>query len=62
MNNSKKCSYSTWSSEVCGNVKIGKNTFIGAGANILPNTIVPENSVVGAGKISLNNMIKGKKY
>ena len=44
---------------VCGKLD-RKNTFIGAGANILPNTIVPENSVVGAGKF-LNNMIKGKK-
>lgn len=36
---------------LCGNVKVGKKTFIGAGAKVLPNTIIPNNSIIPAGSL-----------
>lgn len=39
-----------------GNVKIGDNVFIGAGAIVLPNTEIGDNVVIGAGSVVTKNI------
>jgi acetyltransferase EpsM len=53
----------TISPQVCllGNVKVGSNTYIGAGAIVLPNLKIEEDCVVGAGAVVTKNILKKQK-
>jgi sugar O-acyltransferase (sialic acid O-acetyltransferase NeuD family) len=41
---------------ICGQVKIGKKSFIGANATILPRLTIGENSIIGAGSVVTKNI------
>jgi sugar O-acyltransferase (sialic acid O-acetyltransferase NeuD family) len=43
---------------LCGNVKIGKNTFIGANSVLKEGVEVGENAIIGAGSVVLSNVKK----
>lgn len=41
---------------LCGNVHVGKNTHIGAGAIVIPNIIIGRNVTIGAGAVIINDI------
>lgn len=46
-------------STLCGCVKVGNNTMIGAGAVVLPRIIIGENVIIGAGAVVTRNIPEG---
>ena len=47
---------------LCGNVSIGKDTFIGANAVVRNNTSIYSDVILGAGSVVVNNIIQGGIY
>ncbi|MDC4955191.1 acyltransferase [Acinetobacter baumannii] len=45
-----------------GQIKIGNNVFIGYGCIILPNTIIEDNVVIGAGSVVKGKLLKNSVY
>jgi sugar O-acyltransferase (sialic acid O-acetyltransferase NeuD family) len=55
--------YCTLSShcDITGYVKIGRRTFVGSSAVMIPSTLIGENSYIGAGSVVMNNIKPGAK-
>lgn len=55
---------------LCGNVKVGMHSWIGAGATILPDITIGHNTIIGAGAVVINDIephktvvgVPAKKY
>ena len=45
-----------------GNVKIGSSTYVGMGSNILGNTIIKNNVIIGAGSLVNKNLMSKNIY
>jgi len=41
---------------LCGNVTIGKNSFIGANSTVIPGKTIGDNIIVGAGSAVISNL------
>jgi len=48
--------------DLLGQIKVGSNVFIGAKCTILPNTIIEDDVIVGAGSIVKGRLIRGHVY
>lgn len=48
--------------KVLGKARIGKQTFIGSNAVVLPGVIIGDNAVVGAGSVVTKNIPSGQKW
>lgn len=45
-----------------GKVKIGNNVFIGANTTVLPNVIIDDNTIIGAGSVVSKSLLGGGVY